>query len=259
MFKNIIVSIFLVFLSFLLVYLLADKIFLPYFLYKNEIQIPNIVGHNISTAKALLEKNDLDFNIQYIPSNKNDSIGEVIYSNPPFNKIIKEETIIELKVLGLRESYPVPDFKFKSKSVALNMLKSMNISIDTIIYDYWDVICTTPKEIDINNNFNQIMDDCIKYDKNVIWNQIPSNNDFFYKDDSITLFVSKGNYAPELYDVPILIDLNLNEAINLINESGLIIGEINYINSNSKKNKVIDQSPYGKSRISNKVNLTVQK
>ena len=147
----------------------------------------------------------------------------------------------------------------KSKSVAMNMLKSMGLKIDTIIYDYWDVICTYPTEVNFDYAFNQIIDNCSKYDKNIVWNQIPSYNDFFYRNDSITLFISKGSYAPELYEVPILIDLDLNEAIKLINKSGLILGEINYINSNSKKNTVIDQSQYGKCRINNKINLTVQK
>ena len=95
----------------------------------------------------------------------------------------------------------------------------------------------------------------------MIWKQIPSYNERFYKDDSITLFVSKGSYAPELYDVPILIDLDLNEAINIINKSGLILGKINYVESKAikNKNKVIDQSQYGQCRINSKINLTVQR
>ena len=77
--------------------------------------------------------------------------------------------------------------------------------------------------------------------------------------DSITLFVSKGSFAPELYDVPILIDLSLDDAIAVINNSGLILGDIEYTDANSKKNIVIDQSQYGKCRISSKINLIVQK
>ena len=61
------------------------------------------------------------------------------------------------------------------------------------------------------------------------------------------------------------IDLDLNEAINLINESGLILGNIKYLPYSNKigitddqRNKVIDQSQLGKIRINQKINLTVQ-
>jgi len=259
MFKNITISIFSILLSFLFVYLLADKIILPYYLYKKEIEIPNIIGHNIASAKVLLEKNKLDFNIQYIPSSKEDSVGLVIHSNPKFKKIVKKGTLVDLKVLGLREKYSIPDFKFKSKSVALNMLKSIGMTIDTMIYDYWDIICTDPNEINLDDSFNQIMNNCAKYDKNIIWKQIPSHNENFYKNDSIILFISKGSYAPELYNVPKLIDLDLDEAINAINKAGLMLGEIKYVSSNFEKNKVIDQSQLGRIRINHKINLTVQK
>ena len=259
MFKNITISIFSIFLSFLFVYLLADKIILPYYLYKKEIKIPDVVGHNIASAKVLLENNKLDFNIQYIPSSKEDSIGLVIHSNPKLNKIVKKGTVVDLKVLGLRENYPVPDLKFKSKSVALNILKSIGMTIDTILYDYWDIICTDPNEINLDYNYNKIMNNCTKYDKNIIWNQVPAPNENFYKNDSIILFISKGSYAPEFYNVPKLIDLDLKKAIDVINKSGLMLGDIKYINSNSIKNKVIDQSQLGRIRINQKINLTVQK
>ena len=259
MLKNITLSIIAIVSSFVLVYFLADKIILPQFLYTEEVRIPKLIGHNIASATAILEMNNLDYNIQYVPSTNPDSIGAVIYSKPEFKKIVKKHTIIDLKVMGLQESYSIPDLKFKSKSVAMNMLKSMGLKIDTIIYDYWDVICTYPTEVNFDYAFNQIIDNCSKYDKNIVWNQIPPPNHIFYKDDSITLFVSKGLFAPELYDVPILIDLSLKDAIELINDSGLILGDIEYTDVSSKKNIVIDQSQYGKCRINSKINLTVQK
>ena len=259
MLKNITLFIFATISSFLLVYFLADKVLLPYFLYTEEVKIPKLIGHNISSARAILENNNLSYSIQYVPSDHNDSIGTVIYSKPRFQKIVKKNTVVNLKVMGLRESYSVPDLKFKSKSVALNMLKSMGLGVDTIIYDYWDVICTNPNEIDLDYELNQIMDNCSKYDKNIVWNQIPAPNNIFYKNDVIILFISKGSFAPEIYNVPILIDLNLNDAIDLINNSGLVLGNIEYIDAGSKKKIVIDQSQYGECRIDNKINLTVQK
>ena len=56
-------------------------------------------------------------------------------------------------------------------------------------------------------------------------------------------------------------DLDLNVALEKIKKSGLLIGKIDYINSDLKvsSNKVIDQFPYGECRITDKINLTVQK
>ena len=51
-----------------------------------------------------------------------------------------------------------------------------------------------------------------------VWNQTPVFGEKVFKDEGIKLFVSKGEFAPELYDVPILIDLNLEEAIKIINK-----------------------------------------
>ena len=56
------------------------------------------------------------------------------------------------------------------------------------------------------------MNECINYEANMVWNQTPLFGEKVFKDEGIKLFVSKGEFAPELYDVPILIDLNLEEA-----------------------------------------------
>ena len=224
------------------------------------LEILKYLGYlNISTAKIILDKNKLKFNIQFTPSDKYDTIGMVTHVNPYPGKIVKKGTIIDLKVLGPKESYFVPDLRFKNKNIALNILKSMGLIIDTVIYDYSDVICTYPSSIDLNKSLDQIMDECTNYEVNTVWNQTPVFGEKVFKDEGIKLFVSKGEFAPELYDVPILIDLNLGEAIKIINKSGLLLGEIKYVNANLDKNKVIDQSTYDKCRINSKINLTVQK
>ena len=261
MLKSIIKFSLVTFSSIVFVYFISDKFLLPYFLYVDEITMPNIIGHNISTAKILLNQKDLEFKIQYTYSENNFNIGIVTHSNPLVGKTVKKGTIIDLKVLGEREKYDVPNLKFKSKSIALNMLKSMGIKVDTVIFDYHDIICTNPEYIDTNNNYDLILKNCNKINKNIVWKQYPKSGNKFLKSDGITLYVSKGLYAPELYNIPNLIDLDLNEAINKINSSGLLLGTIKYINSltNNNSNKIIDQYPYGECKINKKINLTVEK
>ena len=79
--KNIKYSITILF-SFLSIYVLCDIIILPYIFYVEETTVPNVLNHNISTGKILLEKNKLDFRVQYIPSNRDESIGTIINSIP---------------------------------------------------------------------------------------------------------------------------------------------------------------------------------
>tara|TARA_B110000014_G_scaffold261546_1_gene253486 strand:- start:2436 stop:3218 length:783 start_codon:yes stop_codon:yes gene_type:complete len=260
MIKNISQHIILLFLSFFLVFILSDKVILPYVFYVEETIVPNVVNHDLSTAKIILDENNLEFKIQYIPSNNDDVVGLVINSVPSQNKKVKRGTIIDLKVFGQKETYLVPELILKSKNIGVNILKSMGIKIDTIFYDYWDVLCTSPLD-KINQNINQIFDDCLKHKKNIIWDQFPRPNEKVLKGKPITLYVSKGRYAPEFYDVPILIELDLKTAIEKINKAGLLLGDIEYVNSdlNIQSNIVIDQIPYGKCRISDKINLTIKK
>ncbi len=261
MIKNITKYLTTTFLSFISIYILCDMLILPYVFYVQETTIPELVGHDISTGKILIEDKKLNMRVQYIPSSKGEAAGKIINSIPSSGKMVKSGTIVDLKVLGEQETYIVPDLKYKSKNISMNILKSMGISVDTVFYDYWDIICTSPENVDLNLDIDNILENCVKYKKNIVWKQFPNEGEKVFKDKSITLFVSNGQYAPEYYDIPILIDLDLDIALEKIKKSGLLIGKIDYVNSdlNISSNKVIDQFPYGECRITDKINLTVQK
>ncbi len=248
-------------LSFISIYILCDMLILPYIFYVEETTVPNVLNHNISTGQILIKKNQLDFRVQYIPSNSNEDIGTIINSIPLSGREVKSGTIIDLKVLGEKETYTVPELTLKSKNIAINILKSMGIKIDTVFYDYWDIVCTSPENINLDTSIDEIFNKCTNYNKNIVWKQFPESGTKVFKDRSITLYVSRGEYAPEFYSVPILIDLDLNLAINKIKKAGLLVGQIEYVNSDLKiaSNKVIDQFPYGECRITDKINLIVKK
>ena len=261
MIKNSIKYILTILLSLISVYILCDMVILPYVFYVKETTVPNVINHNISTGQILLEDKDLSFRVQYIPSNKNDKVGRIISSNPSSNKKVKKGTIVDLKVLGEKETYIVPDLTLKSKNIAINILKSIGIQIDTIFYDYWDILCYDPQFVNIEQDFDKIINDCLKYKKNIVWKQFPKSGDKVFKKNPVTLYVSRGQHAPELYDIPVLIDLDLESAIQEINKSGLLLGNVEYVYSDLKvkSNKVIDQFPYGKCRITDRINLIVKK
>ena len=77
MIKNSLTYIFTIFLAGFTVYLLADKILLPYIFYVDEVSVPNVIGHDVSTAKTLLLNNGLQVEIISVNSDKNDAIGTV--------------------------------------------------------------------------------------------------------------------------------------------------------------------------------------
>ena len=88
-------------------------------------------------------------------------------------------------------------------------------------------------EIYVNNFSHKKCIICLKYRKMRDYKYPKRSNSFYqmdiekiFKNEGITLYVSRGKYAPELYNVPILIDLDLNTAIELINnfENKKIVG-----------------------------------
>ena len=250
-----------IFLTFIFMYILVDMIFLPNIFYVNETTVPDVINQNISTGKIIIEDADLEYRIQYIPSEKSSSIGTIINSIPTYGKRVKSGTIVDLKVLGDKETFVVPDLINKSKNISINILKSMGIKLDTVFYDYWDFICTDLTSINENIDYEKMYVECNKPKYNIVWNQYPKSGENVFKERAITLYVSNGSFAPEFYSIPTLIDLDLEVAIEKIKKAGLLLGEIEYVNSDLKisSNKVIDQFPYGECRITDKINLIVKK
>ena len=245
-----------IFLSFVFIYILSDMIILPNLFYVSETVVPDVVNQNISTGKIIIDDSELEYRVQFIPSESSDMIGTIINSIPVSGKKVKSGTIVDLKVLGEKETYIVPKLIDKSKNISINILKSMGIKLDTIFYDYWDVVCTDLNISEQLKNYSQK-----KPKENIVWRQYPESGINVFKESAITLYVSKGNFAPEFYSIPTLIDLDLDVAIEKIKRAGLLLGEIEYVNSDLKisSNKVIDQYPFGECRITDKINLIVKK
>ena len=122
MIKNIIKYILTILSSLISVYVLCDVIILPYVFYVDETIVPDVINHNISTGQILLKDQDLNFRVQYIPSNKNDKVGNIINSIPGPNKKVKKGTVVDLKVLGEKETYIVPDLTLKSKNISYQLI-----------------------------------------------------------------------------------------------------------------------------------------
>ena len=54
------------------------------------------------------------------------------------------------------------------------MLRSVGLTIDTIIYDYKDIICTNPYDSLIDDNLNELIENCENFPR--IWSGINFQN-----------------------------------------------------------------------------------
>ena len=60
-----------IFLSSIFIYIIADMLLLPKIFYVSETVVPNIINHNISTGKVMIEDSGLNYRVQFIPSETN--------------------------------------------------------------------------------------------------------------------------------------------------------------------------------------------
>jgi len=186
----------------LIILFVLDFFIMPLFINKkNEIYLPNVKGKDISEAKSILN----DFNIKVFYNKYIDQYnpGEVINQSPRAFTKLKKNREIKLTVVGKREDIIVEDYYNQSlRSVQLK-LDRQNILIDTLIYE-----------------FNELID------KDYVINQFP-NKGTIYNNKLITLILSLGK-PPDYYIVPDLINISYNKAKQLISNSGLLIGDIKY-------------------------------
>ena len=113
-------------------------------------------------------------------------------------------------------------------------------------------------------DFDDAITNCITFDKNTIWFQEPYANSLVHKGEKVTLFVSKGEFTPELYPVPYLLNMDEITALKTINISGLVLGDIKYVSANGiESNKVFEQYPDAtlndEVRITQRIDLTISK
>ena len=71
-----------IFLSFIFIYILADMIILPNLFYVSETVVPDVINQNISTGKIIIDDSELEYRVQFIPSESSDMIGTIINSVP---------------------------------------------------------------------------------------------------------------------------------------------------------------------------------
>ena len=235
MLKNISKYIFASIAVFIFAILLLNYILLPLIANKNkEIYLSDVRGLDLEEAKLLLE----NFNLKIFHTKYKEGYleNEVLSMSPRAFTKVKEGRDVKLTVVGKEDDLIIDNFINKSFRNINLYLDRQGIPLDTIIYEYSELI-----------------------NKDNIISQYPKKGEKISKEKGVTLVVSSG-MPPDYYIVPNLINLSLNKGIKKIYESGLLVGEKTYEYVDSLLNNTIiqqDQPAFKRLSMPIEINLII--
>ena len=217
----------LIFFSFSGIVILDYFILPNYVGYNNEHYLPDVRGEYLE--KATYQMRSLRFNTKpiLIPYSESHTPGTVIKMFPRAFTKVKEGRTIDLTIAGKDEDIEIPDISNLSLRNAKLTLTKLGLGIDTIIYEYDNVIS----------------DGYISF-------QLPRKGQTVKSSTNMTLGVSRGA-PPDYYIIPDIVNYSLTRArIYLINE-GLRVGVITYVfQPDLVPNTVIEQNMTAGMRVS---------
>ena len=207
---------------------ILDYFILPNYVgYNNEHYLPDVRGEYLE--KATYQLRSLRFNTKPIPIPYSESHtpGTVIKMFPRAFTKVKEGRTIDLTIAGKDEDIEIPDISNLSLRNAKLTLTKLGLGIDTIIYEYDNVIS----------------DGYISF-------QLPRKGQTVKSSTNMTLGVSRGA-PPDYYIIPDIVNYSLTRARKSIINEGLRVGEITYeFQPDLVPNTVIEQNMTAGMRVS---------
>ena len=208
--------------------IILDYFILPNYVgYSNEHYLPDVRGEYLE--KATYQLRSLHFNAKsiLIPYSESHTPGTVIKMFPRAFTKVKEGRTIDLTIAGKDEYIEIPDISNLSLRNAKLTLTKLGLGIDTIIYEYDNVIS----------------DGYISF-------QLPRKGQTVKSSTNMTLGVSRGA-PPDYYIIPDIVNYSLTRARKSIINEGLRIGEITYeFQPDLVPNTVIEQNMTAGMRVS---------
>ncbi len=222
---------------FIAVLLVFDNILLPLYVSGTEMRVPNVVGMTEKEAIEALE--DADFNPQIADTSFGVSLppGRIFLQKPEANKIVKKGRTIFLFLSGGDQVISVPLLIGKSVGDARLSLERMGLKLGKVD----EIPSTQPKDMIFDQQF--------------------AEGTRLKKGQSVGITVSLGKGLGNII-VPDLIGKSLSEAKQVISDSNLVVGRINYqVSSTLLPNTVLDQypAPGNKLNSGNSVDLFITK
>lgn len=183
------------------------------------VKVPDVTGDNLLSAASMLKERGLNYSISNHQYSEEHSPETVIKQVPSSSTEVKVGRTVYLTVSKGKETVSVPPVIGLHLSTARFELMKRGFQLGEISYEFSDNI---PKDS--------------------VMRQSKSAGQLRPYGEIIDLVISKGSDAQ--IPVPILIGLTLEEAKQILNEKGFVIGNVQYNSSDTfTPNTVIGQNP----------------
>ncbi len=187
----------------------------------NEIEVPDVKGHNESEAHNMLTQAGFKKISSEFAFSDTVAEGDVIETTPAAHAKATEDTQIVMKVSKGAEKKTVPNVIGQADADAQNAILAAGLNVGTVTYDYHDSV---PE--------GQVVSQSIDGGKKVS------------AGTSVGLVVSQGPRPPEKVGVPPVTNTSLDNAKQLLSSAGLRTGNVSYQNHDSiPSGSVISCSP----------------
>ena len=217
---------------------LMDSVIFPSLIHdKKVVTVPAVIGKDITSAEKILADDGLTLGKVNEQFNETVKQGIVVNQIPGAGSQVKEGRPINLSVSKGREMVTVPYVIGQNLRSARLTLKNAGLEVGELTYQF-------------NDSFGQ----------DTVSGQQISSGRYVPYNTKVNLTVSKGSENQVM--VPLILGKNFDEAKIILEESGLVIGEITYKPQETYlPNTVIEQHP-GPNELAKKgdiVNVVISK
>ena len=210
--------IFLGFIAFLLIF---DYVLMPWYVSSPETKVPDVLGLQVSEAVSLLEGEGFETVISDTSYGLKEPVGAIFFQKPEAGAIVKEGRTIYLFVSGGVKTITVPQLKGKSILDAKFSLERVGLKLGRVE--------RTPSS----------------QPEDMIFDQQYTEGTPLKQGEFVGVTVSAGRGGGSI-NVPDLIGKSLTEARQILADSSLTVGKINYQPSATLlPNTILDQYPSG--------------
>jgi serine/threonine-protein kinase len=193
------------FITVIITVVVLDKVVFPILVHSEEtFKMPSLIGMQLKDAEKIINSLDLKiakvnelYSEQYPP-------GTIINQSPRAGQIIKKGRDIFLTVSQGREEVEVPNLIGQNIRNSRILLKNIGLDVGNITY--------------VNDE---------RYGIDTIVAQSPQPGSKVIYGKSVDIVVSRGSV--DLVKMPFLEGLSLDNAVKILNESGLQLGNVVYV------------------------------
>lgn len=182
-----------------------------------EVPCPDFTGMTYEEILANDEYDIYDITLEW-ENNAEYPIGKIFKQKPEAGAGLKGDREITVYASSGEKTIKIPDVYGYSETRAKNELEAIGLKV---------VIEPVTDE---------------EYDSNTVIKTVPARSTTALVGDTVTIYVSTG--APEKFvDLPSLVTLTLEGAKKELENRGLKLGEVTYVNSTKPKDIVVGQTP----------------